>query len=304
MNTVPVYWNRTGYVSIEDDNHRMVNYGGSAEGPYGGLDFKFSGSYYGTVYPTFNVSILGLSLDTIKSITVLLPDAANRRKRMIEVHAGYEKDNIARPLMSGYVYNAIPTNPPEMWLNIHCMGTQNLIYDPVEKPVEIAAEDIKDLFEKSLAQAIGMEGKLKWNVKRKIPFPKGSKDDFFTFLVEGLKSDALSKFGEKFGVVVSVIKDRIMAIDNYAQLLEPSGDIQTIDIEHGLIGMNDITFFGCNIDRRLDDTVGFNDWIRLKSQIVELASGEYRVSKITHTGHLRGNEWKTTLMCYRRGVAI
>ncbi len=305
MNTKPVYWNRIGYISIEDDNSRMVNYGGSADGPYGGLDFKFSGTYYGMVYPVFTVSILGLSLETINRIAVADPKKANIRKRRIEVHAGYEKDNIARPLMTGYIYNAIPTNPPDMWLNIQCMSIANLLFRRVEKPVEIAAEDLKDLFEKGLAQAIGYEGKLKWNVEKKIPLPKKDRrDEHFTFIVDGLKVEALQKFGEKFGVTVASVKDRIVAVDRYSQLLKPSGNVQTIDLEHGLIGMNDITFAGCNINRRLDDTVGYNDWIRLKSQIVGLASGDYRVTSITHTGHLRGKEWMTTLKCLRRGVPI
>lgn len=304
MNTKPVYWNRIGYVSIEDDNNRMVNYGGSVDGPYGGLDFKFSGTYYGTVYPIFTVSILGLSLETINRIAVANPKKSNIRMRRIEVHAGYEKDNIARPLMTGYIYNAIPTNPPEMWLNIQCMSITNLLFRLVDKPVEIASEDMKDLFEKGLARAIGHEGKLKWNVEKQIPLPKDSKDDLFSFIVDGMKCEALQKFGQKFGVTVASVKDRIVAVDQGSQLLKPSGSIQTIDLEHGLIGMNDITFYGCKIDRRLDDTVGYNDWVRLKSQIVGLASDDYRVTGITHTGHFRGKEWTTTLECLRKGVSI
>ena len=105
-------------------------------------------------------------------------------------------------------------------------------------------------------------------------------------------------------MTVACVKDRIVAVDRYSQLLKPSGNVQTIDLEHGLIGMNDITFAGCNINRRLDDTVGYNDWIRLKSQIVGLASGDYRVTSITHTGHLRGKEWRTSMNCLRRGVRI
>lgn len=301
MSNTPVYWNRIGYVAIADDSGKMVKYGGTANEPYGGLDFKFSGSYFGTTFPVFSVSILGLSLETITRLTVLNPKDAMLKTRRVEVYAGYEKDGLSRPLMSGYIINAIPTNPPEMWLNMTCFGTDNTLFRPLDKAVRIYDRSVKALFEEKLAKEVGMEGKLAWKVRRTIP--DSDENHVYAFTVEGVKADALRNFGEKFGVVVACLQDQVVAVDKYEQLFDPPSDIQTIDVEHGLIGMNEVTFAGCKIDRRLDTSVGYNYWVNLKSKIIPMASGKYRITKVTHKGHFRGKEWTTTLDGLRQGVA-
>lgn len=301
MNNRPVYWNRVGYVAIADDSGKMIKYGGTADAPYGGLDFKFSGTYYGTTYPIFHVSILGLSLETIVNLTIVNPRTAILKTRRIEVYAGYDKDGLARPLMSGYIINAIPTNPPEMWLNMTCFGTDYTLFRPMEQAVKISDKSIKTLFEKKLAKAIGKENSLSWKSQKVIPDAEDGKA--YEFTVDGIKATALRNFGEKFGVIVATMQDQIVAVDKYGQLFPPSSNVQTIDLEHGLIGMNDVTFAGCKIDRRLDNSVGYNDWVNLKSKIIPVASGTYRIFEVTHKGHFRGKEWTTTLNGLKQGVA-
>ena len=113
------YWNRVGYLKIQMDDGTIRQFGGEGEM----FDMKFDGLKFGDFYSTFTCSILGLSREHINALTVWDKGQALQRKRYIEVYAGYSSngDDMSTPIFAGYVMNAIPSSPPEMWMNFECI---------------------------------------------------------------------------------------------------------------------------------------------------------------------------------------
>ena len=172
-----LFWNRTGWVDI----------GGYGKPPVG-LDFKFEVKKYCNIYSKFSVGILGLNSSNINAMTVYNPVDAVNQGREISVFAGYEADGVPAMICKGTVMNAMPTPPPEMWMNFECMPflKNKIPIDDVEpmynKPISEVAQKICDM----------MGFKYFWrslNVKEstKINFNfTGCRDTALTKLADGL----------------------------------------------------------------------------------------------------------------------
>lgn len=119
MQQQKTYWNRVGYIKIMLDDRKLHQFGGMGEM----FDMKFDGIKHGDFYSEFKCSILGLTREHINMLTVWDIGKAVQQKRYIEVYAGYSSNgsDMAKPIFSGYVMNAIPTPSPEMWVNFECI---------------------------------------------------------------------------------------------------------------------------------------------------------------------------------------
>jgi len=288
------YFNRTGYVSIENDRGEWVNFGGNSDA----LDFKFSGEKIGRVYTWFNVSILGLSSDTINALTVWNPAKSINRKRRIRVFAGYEGDGRTNPIFEGIVFEAMPTNPPEMWMNFKCLHFDDI--GDEKRSIEFRRMRRNEIIAE-LAKPFGL--KTSWEDKNI------SGDDTGKFIEEsfsfsGSYMAAIDYFSERFRVRCFEENGILRVVGMRPWLSQPPEDAVVVDTGHGMLGLGNVTIAGAKIRKRLDDTAPMMGWVYLKSSIIPKANGYYCVIKKKHVGHFRGNEWETELECIRQGASV
>ena len=279
-----LFWNRTGWVDIEGYGKPPV-----------GLDFKFEVKKYGNIYSKFSVGILGLNSSNINAMTVYNPVDAVNQGREISVFAGYEADGVPAMICKGTVMNAMPTPPPEMWMNFECMPflKNKIPIDDVEpmynKPISEVAQKICDM----------MGFKYFW---RSLNVKESTKINFnFT----GCRDTALTKLADGLNLVV-ILGDNndVYFYDKKAWNTIPIPrpiDIPIINIESGLLMVGNVDATGAKIRVRLNDTYSLFSWIKLESKLIPKASGYYFVLSKTHKGHLRGEEWYTELELRRKG---
>ena len=279
-----LFWNRTGWVDISGYGKPPV-----------GLDFKFEVKKYGNIYSKFSVGILGLNSSNINAMTVYNPVDAVNQGREIRVFAGYEADGVPSMICKGTVMNAVPTPPPEMWMNFECMPflRNKIPIDDVEpmynKPISEVAQKICDM----------MGFKYFW---RSLNVKESTKINFnFT----GCRDTALTRLADGLNLVV-ILGDNndVYFYDKKAWNTIPIPrpiDIPIINIESGLLMVGNINAYGAKIRVRLNDTYSLFSWIKLESKLIPRASGYYFVLSKTHKGHLRGEEWYTELELIRKG---
>lgn len=281
------YWRRIGFVEIEDESGKMRRYGGSHDG----LDFKFDIKYAGDVAIEFTVGILGLNRETIQVLTVWDYALALQRARKIIVYAGYEKDGKAQPIARGIITHAIPTSPPEMWLNFKCL-IGNMGFDPVNGQClkNKTVSEILSLF----ANERGMESR--WAAKetpaeRKVPKFYTGKSPMWT----------ISEFAASQNVHIYIDDNVLTAVDKYAwRTKEVIKAAEVVNMQTGLLSIGNIDMVGATIKRRLDVRSNLMTWIRIESVIMPSANDYYYVIGKRHTGHYRGDEWTTELQTIRR----
>lgn len=283
-----LYWNRVGYISIQGNDGQMHSYGGTD-----GLDFKFSGEKVGDIYAQFECSILGLSSKTINDLTVWNPAEAIQNSRKIQVFAGYEDGGIENPIFEGIIMEAMPTNPPEMWLNFKCLRFGD-VNDLIKEPKMYDGYSVRHIF-RMIGEELGF-GTI-WNAK------KVSGNDKSSFAVEGCKKTLVERFSNRFNVTVYEDDGDLIAVDKHPQLDEPD-EPRTINTANGLLALGNITVAGATIKTRLDDSSKMFSWVNLESSIIPKANGSYVVIRKKHQGHFRGQEWYTELETIRQGAAV
>ena len=283
MNEQRRYWKRSGYVAIQDRNDDMIRYGGSHDS----LDFKFSGEKTGDIYTEFSVSILGLSTETINYLTMWPPEGF-KRKRRIQVFAGYDIDALANPIFDGFILEAIPTSPPDMWLNMKCLRNfDNNI--PVSKE-RIVSGKIEDIFKE-----IAKEVSFGYRIKAK----NVDLERYYTFTIDGTRANLVNKFANAFNLLVIDENGILVAYDKRPWTGDPRNQIE-LSMNTGLLGIGSITIAGLVARMRLNDCAGICSWMKLKSTLIPHANGDYMVIRKKHVGHFRGDDWYTELECYRK----
>ena len=286
-NNTEYFWNRIGYVEIENDDGEMVRFGGSHDG----LDFKFDIQYTGDVATRFTCGILGLGMDTIQRLTVWNFAQAMSRQRKIAIYAGYEKDGLARQVAYGIITRAIPTSPPEMWLNFEC-----LIGSPSFDP-----SDGKCLKDKTVAEILDVLAKMnsfdsRWDAKT-VPPTKKVKH----FYVGEAPVWLITKFASRIGVLIYTDGSTLVAADKYAWLTNEVVKAEdVINVYSGLLAIGNIDLKGATIQCRLNTKARLMTWIRVESVIMPSANNNYYVIAKRHVGHYRGKEWYTELQMIRR----
>lgn len=280
----PKYWNRVGWIEID-----------GVEIPTRGLDIKFDVEKIGDVYPKWNASILGLSLDTIRKITVWNPAVAASKMRGIRVYAGY--DGIVGPklLVKGTIMHAIPTSPPEMWLNMSgfmSMKDRRMI----SAPYKLRGKSKEEIFFE-ICNKLGKKGRYEVKYDEYAWIKHG-----YQFSMEGMYGDLPTRFANQFDLVVYLDDETLVATDKNGQM-KPQPKMSSpeiIDIDHGLISVAGIDIKGATIRTRLNDSYNLMSWVRLQSELIPSANGDYYVIKKRHVGHLRGNDWYTELTTVRK----
>lgn len=277
------FWNRIGWLDIE-------GYGS----PPIGLDFKFEVRKIGNVYPSFKASILGLSSANINALTVWNPSDAFKAAREISVFAGYEDDGSPAEICRGYVMRAMPTPPPEMWMNFECMF-QLEGKDVVEEPYTMFATIDE------IVRQLWAESGIIVSMARSANYNRTSKS-LFTF--EGSKDLLIERFCDKFGFIAVYEDTSTATIYNRKpwRYSEPDPNrINVINTDTGLLMVGNVDMTGAKVRTRLNDRYGLCEWVRLESRLIPKASGYYFVMEKKHVGHLRGKDWYTELRLVRKG---
>lgn len=287
------YWKRIGYVAVECRMGEMVKFGGAGDDA---LDFKFSGTKAGDIYGKFNVSILGLSTDSIRLLTAWNVPYSTARRRRIQVFAGYEGDNLDNPIFDGFILTAFPTPPPDMWLNFECMRFYETNQPMIHK-FDLKRSDLGEI-----AEWIANEVGLGWNEKNWISENK-SPTDKVAFKFSGTKTQLMKEYGRLFGLKMYEQRGNLYVEDERPWLGMARHAID-VSIDTGLIGVTGVDVKGAKIKTRLRDDVDIYGWINLKSALIPSASGTYCAIRKNIVGHLRGNDWYTEFETVRRDALV
>ena len=288
------YWDRVGHIRVSGPDGKMHRYGNDSNS----LDFKFDvQKTCGDIYIDFTVSILGLNAETINFLATWNQAEAYRDKRIIEVYAGYDDDGKAPLIARGVIVNAIPSSPPEMWLNIQAKN----IYS---SKAELVTES-----------AIGYESKR--SVKKRDFFYDtmqylGYKFSIATDIMDADKIITIPSFVcDKSELVkrVARITGWLIHVDNgYASAHAHNGwstdskfdAADIINVDNGLIGISQIDIKGAVVKCRLNDQYQLFSNIYLESKLIPKANGIYFIVSKRSVGHLRGDDWYTELKLIRR----
>jgi hypothetical protein len=264
----------------------MRRYGGSVDG----LDFKFDIKYTGDIACQLTVGILGLGRDTIQRLTVWNYAQAITRGRKIAVYAGYEKDGLPRPIATGIITQAIPTSPPEMWLNFTCL-IGKMDYDPKD-PLTMRDTTPPKILAK-IAEMNGCESR--WDTK------KNSLKKVLKYYLNAAPSRMVSKFADDFNVYVYWDDGVLVATNRNAWMTNKViAASEVIGPGTGLLAIGSVDLKGATIRRRLDVRSRLMTWVRLESEIIPSASEDYFVIGRRHVGQFRGSDWYTELKMIRR----
>ena len=302
MNEQRIYWNRVGYLKIQMDNGELQQFGGDGEM----FDMKFEGRKWGDFYSTFRCSILGLTREHINALTIWDKGEALMKKRYIEVYAGYSSigNDMASPIFKGYVMNAIPTSPPEMWMNFECIRAWDkddyvagVDKDEKKSPVEIL---------KKIAELTGLSfsERESWRISDNTIAEKKA-----DFIYSGFKRCQLPYlFAKQFDCRIIDQNGTIVASDKRGWLSIPEpNDLMPSPIsqDNGLLAVGNVNMTGARIVHRLDNRFKLCSWVKLDSRLIPKANAKpYFVNAVTHIGHLRGDKWQTEVDLIRRGANI
>ena len=272
-----LYWQRVGHVEVENANGRMVS--------YGGLDFKFKVKACGDIYQDFSVSILGLSAETINDLTVWSPARAIERPRRITVYGGYANSG-EELIATGYIWYAIPTNPPDMWMTFECK--KYLILETIVRNPRTVSGTRREIFE-----AVAEECSFRPEYRAIGGDVKG------TFEISGKKSLLVAKFSRAFDKATYEDAGTLICIDNGAERKTPERAVR-IDSYSGLLSMGNIDNLGARLVTRLRTDLGLYRWVYLNSALIPSASGNYLVVEKELKGHFRGDDWLCEFRCLRK----
>ena len=256
-----------------------------------GLDYRFDIKYAGDIAAKFTVGILGLSRETIQRLTVWNKAHALTRARKIAVYGGYEKDGVERPLAEGIIVQAIPTSPPEMWLNFECL-VGRMDYDPQK------SHCVKNATRAFLLELLAKKNGLasRWDAKKVNGNTRVSR-----FYFKTSPAWMINVFASTFGVHVYIDGNTLVAVDRNAWMDDSVvNNAEEVGPQTGLLNIGNIDLKGATIRRRLDVRSRLMTWIRLVSKIMPSASNSYFVIGKRHVGQFRGQDWYTELQMIRR----
>ena len=292
------YWNRIGYLKIQMDNEEMQQFGGDGEM----FDMRFDGLKFGDFYSTFTCSILGLTREHINALTVWDKGQALQKKRYIEVYAGYSSngDDMSKPIFAGYVMNAIPTSPPEMWMNFECIRAWD------KDQCVTGVETMRDASPRQILQKIAEILEVDFNLTSCMSSTIKWDEEKYTFSFDGKKKVQLTyKFADQFNCICIDQNGTIVAADRREWLKAPKRIAREVSQDTGMLAVGNVDIAGAKVVHRLDNTFSLLSWVDVKSRLIpNMDARPYYVSAFRHTGHLRGDKWQTELELIRQGANV
>ena len=259
-----------------------------------GLNIRFNvQKFRGQLQGLARISICNLEKSDLEYLTTYMsPWVEVQKQKRIQLFAGYEgKTGL---IFSGDIIKAIPTVPPDVWLNCEAMGGyyNNLLVESFTINGPIAIGDVCQIAASKLGVSF---------VSRASADVFGRKID--SFCHTGGLNKCLKKINE-LGLCCAWIENETLFIDD----LEPNkpaegAPVRLISEDSGMVGIPEPGPIGVDLSILMDPSINLGDPIELKSKIIPSASGIYYPYCLEHTGELRGNEWYTKLKCRRFNYA-
>lgn len=257
------------------------------------LGLKFSVDIYAAANDAnkANISVCGMLPERIKEWIHYLSITDTHHRLVLE--AGYRDISSLTHVFTGCIARAIPTQPPDVWLNCDCVYAADL----EESNVTFSTCDelsIRDIYEYAST----------WNGKSllwKVANGKTNSLKFKGFSYNGSRGNNLIEELNRMCPAVKSYLDPVthtwVAVDrvNPVNIAEPV----MISKETGLIGIPEPkNARTVEFDVFLNPSIRKDQHVILHSEAFQgVVDGEYQVVSVKHSGDLRGSEWKTHLEC-------
>ena len=207
---------------------------------------------------------------------------------------------MSKPIFAGYVMNAIPTSPPEMWMNFECIKAwdKDQCVTGVEtmrdaSPRQIL-QKIAEILEVDFNHTSLMSSTVKWDDKK------------YTFSFAGKKKVQLTyDFAHQFNCICIDQNGTIVAADRREWLKSPKRIAREVSQDTGMLAVGNVDIAGAKVVHRLDNTFSLLSWVNVQSRLIpKMDARPYYVRAFRHTGHLRGDKWQTELELIRQGANV
>lgn len=256
---------------------------------FDGLNVKFSVKKTANdVMNKAEVSIANLSLDRIYMLTTFVSPYLNEQKRKaVGVYAGYVKnaDDDVPLVFQGEITRAMPTMPPDIWLNCEARtgfyNNQRVVSESIN-----GATTVKAICTKA-AQNMGLQLNYTAKINKSVE----------GFSHSGGGTAMLKRINE-LGGIIAFEDDGVLKVMD-ADKPETSEYIRVLNRHSGLIGIPQPDNMGLKMKMLLDPTFKVGDRIQLESEMLPKANGVYWCYALTHSGGLRETDFYTEIEAKR-----
>ena len=247
-----------------------------------GLNVRFSVHFpMSAVVAEAEIGICNLKRSDLELLTTYTSKAIaiNQRKR-IRVFAGYSDTQTAL-IFGGDIFEAKPTEPPDVWLNIKATSVNYATTQIFTRQI-LVPTSLQTVADQS-AKALGLS--LEWNSSLYKTIDK--------FSFSGNVNEMISRINKLADINAFIENDRLVVVDRD----DPARSDKIVEIseQYGMIGIPKVTFIGFEAKVLLNTNIRRGDKVELKSSRIPAANGIYYVYHITHEGELRGQPWYTTI---------
>ena len=269
------------------------------------VKFYFQKMIGSAMFGKGRVSICGLDQDTIQQLTSFVDygTTLNERK-LIKLEAGYGDKKAL--IFNASILSAIPTLPPDIWLNCDVINSYELQQTYINMTIEegLTFEE----YCKTVANKIGVPLEMKIKDTNYLSSKMSGTSyygNIFGFINTIENKFPIKAIKKEYGNVVAYIDNGTLIVD-YSVIPNSNErakdqNILEINQDTGMVGLPEISMAGylANITTLLNPEIHTGDIINLKSSQIPSANGLYSVIGITYNGEFRGNSWYTTLTCRR-----
>lgn len=254
-----------------------------------GLNVRFNISKTrGQVQGRARISICNLGRRDMEYLTTYMsPWVELQKRKKIQLFAGYEGNTTL--LFSGDILKALPTQPPDVWLECEALGGyyNNLVTESftLQGPITL----------KQIAQTLAKRQGLLFFCKADVSVASQQVDNFCH---TGGLTNSLKKLNE-LGLGVAWIEDGTLYLDAKEPELKEGSNMRVISEDSGLVGVPVPGPLGVDVTVLLDPSLKLGEPMEIRSSLMPSINGIYWPYSLEHTGELRGNEWYTKLKCQR-----
>lgn len=316
MNVVSNNFGRIGYVKVlpygrEDTPANWIR--------FEGLDIRFDISKpIGAVCMDATISILGMSHDHIRMLTTWAADAvAFAKPNRIQVWAGYTNNVFC--IFDGSIIYAIPTMPPDVWLNINARSGYYRCAIVKTGDVSLLESDLKPFpkWVKDMCTFIGID--YDTTAIDEITDTVTFKAYIGTVTLQEVIYDLKRECDKRNCIMIeSVQTSGKSKFDFKKRYTTTSSSPYVISKDTGMIGVPKITWNEIEVTTLLNGIgeglrgnfidvysrfamPGLFDKNGNKRDIddINIYHAEYRVNNVRYHGHLRGDEWYVTYKAWR-----
>lgn len=236
------------------------------------------------------ISIANLAKDDINYLTTYTSQfIAVGQHKTIKIYAGYEKTGVSQ-IFAGDIVRAIPTMPPDIWLNCDALSGYYLNKTPISKTIsgDVPIQSVCEQTSNILGLSLNFEATIEKSISG------------FNFTGDQNK---LIKSLNELGGITAYEDDGVLNVVNTGMPSNATG-MRYINETSGMIGNPNPDPLGVEITVLLDNSLKIGQKIYLESISEPSCNGEYFIYELNHTGDLRGHDFYTRIKArrYRNGI--